>query len=70
MHCLQLLHPELHRIGQSLHHEVSLVATRTARVDSLNRINHGKRATGLANTRLERVGYIHQTLLGKHRDAV
>jgi len=70
VHGLELLHPQLHRIGDGLHHKVRLVATRTARVDSLHGIDHRQRSAALAKTRLERVGNIHQTLLGKHRDAV
>lgn len=63
MHGFQLLHPQLHCVGNGLLYKVRLVATRATRVDTLCGIDHRQSTARLADARQERVGHIHQTLL-------
>ncbi len=64
MHALQLLHPELHGLRDGLIRLGHLIATRATEV------GRGQSSAPLANSRLERVRYIHETLLGKRGDAM
>lgn len=64
MHAFQFLHPELHRLRDGLIRLRHLIAARATEVGS------GQSPATLADTRLERVRNIHETLLGKRGDAM